>query len=278
MSNNSSGASALAPVPHDKTVWLFGDYSHEMAGVVQDSGYRTGNVQLFQRSALARSHAKREIKRIDLEKPDLLFVNLFVNRVDSKQIAKAVQFLTVIMERQLAGGRQLLIYGHDVTGAWMDSHLAPLLQDSRMLETRFRWCNLVGPMMTGGPGFRSVVKVFSDIRLWDGPPGADQICDHPRGDHASYEDHLAGPGNYKPRLQIWQGITYYLMVLVNSGGPLRPQTRPWGARPELQWRELQRKTMSSKGSSGGLPPALPEFPSNPPVALSSSKRKKKEAE
>ena len=82
-----------------------------MAGVVQDSGYRTGNVQLFQRSALARSHAKREIKRIDLEKPDLLVVNLFVNRVDSKQIAKAVQLLTVIMERQLAGGRQLLIYG-----------------------------------------------------------------------------------------------------------------------------------------------------------------------
>ena len=51
-----------------------------MVGVAQDAGYQTGNVQLYQRSELARSHVGRELKRIDVEKPDLLFVNLFVDR------------------------------------------------------------------------------------------------------------------------------------------------------------------------------------------------------
>ena len=47
-----------------------------MAGVAQDVGYQTGYVQLVQRSALARSHVSREVKRIDSEKPDLLVVNV----------------------------------------------------------------------------------------------------------------------------------------------------------------------------------------------------------
>ena len=69
-------------------MWLIGDYAHEMAGVGQAVGYRTGFVQLFQRSALARSHVSREMKQIDSEKPDLIDVNLFVDRSDgAKKIA-----------------------------------------------------------------------------------------------------------------------------------------------------------------------------------------------
>ena len=50
-----------------------------MAGVAQDAGYRTGYVQLFHRNRLVRSHVRREIKRIDDEKPDLVSVSLFAS-------------------------------------------------------------------------------------------------------------------------------------------------------------------------------------------------------
>ena len=63
-------------------MWIIGDYAHEMVGVAQDAGYQSGFVQLFQRSALARSHVSRELKRIDHEKPDMLVVCFFVDRAD----------------------------------------------------------------------------------------------------------------------------------------------------------------------------------------------------
>ena len=97
-----------------------------MAGVAQqDAGYRTGFVQLFHRNRLVRSHVSREIKRIDAEKPDLVFVSLFVDRLDgTKQVTKAVRLLNSVMERQLKGGRQLLIFGHDNASAWCNADLA----------------------------------------------------------------------------------------------------------------------------------------------------------
>ena len=105
-----------------------------------------------------------------------------------------------------------------------------------MKETRLRGCNLVGPQpYAEGPGFRSVVKVFSNVQLWNGPAGQDQRCEHRKEEHAQYEDHLTGPSNYGRRRLIWQGITHYLLVLVSSGVPLVPTTRHWGARPELHW-------------------------------------------
>ena len=61
-----------------------------------------------------------------------------------------------------------------------------------------------------------------------------------------YEDYLGGPSNYGRRRLIWQGITYYLLMLVNSGVPLKPSTRPWGSRPELQFPELLRKPTRKK--------------------------------
>ena len=47
-----------------------------------------------------------------------------------------------------------------------------------------------GQSYAEGPGFRSCVKVFSNVHLWDGPDGGDQRCDHPREDHDTYEDYL----------------------------------------------------------------------------------------
>ena len=178
-------------------MWIIGDYAHEMVDVARAVGYRTWHIQLFQRSSLARSDAKREIKRIEDEKPDLLVVILFVDRYnDSKQITKAVRLLCAIMEQQLRSGRQLLLYGQDNASAWTSSHLAPFLQDARIRESRLRWCNLVGPQDSAeGHGFRSVTRVFSNVMLWNGPPGAGHWCDCPRGSHALYEDHLAGPSN-----------------------------------------------------------------------------------
>ena len=61
--NRACGALAPAEVTHGKSVWVIGDYAHEMVGVAQDAGYQTGFVQLFHRSALARSHVSRELKR-----------------------------------------------------------------------------------------------------------------------------------------------------------------------------------------------------------------------
>ena len=189
-----------------------------MVGVAHAVGYRTGYIQLFQRSSLARSDAKREIKRIDSEKPDLLVVSLFVDRYnDSKQITKAVRLLSAIMEQQLRSGRQLLLYGQDNASTWTNSHLAPFLRDAmrdaRIKETRLRWCNLVGPQdYAKGPGFRSVVKTFSNVQLWNGPAGEDQRCEHRKEEHALYEDHLTGSSNYGRRRWLWQGITHYLLV------------------------------------------------------------------
>ena len=75
-----------------------------------DAGYRTGFVQLFHRNRLVSSHVSREIKRIDAEKPDLVLVSLFVDRLDgTKSVTKSVRLLNSVMERQLKGGRQLLI-------------------------------------------------------------------------------------------------------------------------------------------------------------------------
>ena len=98
--------------------------------MAQDAGYRTGYVQLFHRNRLVRSHVSREIKRIDTEKPDLVFVSLFVDRLDnSKQLTKAVRLLRSVMERQLKGGRQLLLFGQDNASTWCNVELAPMLQD-----------------------------------------------------------------------------------------------------------------------------------------------------
>ena len=120
------------------------------------------------------------------------------------------------MERQFKSGRQLLLYGHDIAAAWTNAVLASILQDARLSEARLRWCNLVGPQpYAKGPGFRSVRKIFSNVPLWDGPPGQDQGCEHRLQDHAAYEEHLTSPSNYERRRLIWQGITYYLLVLVN---------------------------------------------------------------
>ena len=180
-----------------------------MVDVAHAVGYRTGYVQLFERSKLARSDAKREIKRVESEKPDLMVVSMFVDRYgDSKYLAKAVRLLTAVMEQQLRSGRQLLLYGQDNASAWCSSQIAPFLRDARIKETRLRWCNLVGPQAYAeGPGFRSVVKIFSNVQLWDGPTGADQRCEHQRDEHALYEDYLTGPSNYSRRRQLWQGIT-----------------------------------------------------------------------
>ena len=243
--DESSGATALADSrnSHDKTLWIIGDYAYEMAGVAHSAGYQTGNVQLLARSVLVRSNVQRELKQIDSEKPDLLAVGLFIDgHGDYKRSEKAIRILVALMERQIKGGRQLLVYGHDCASIWANGYLAPFLRDARIQETRFRWCNLVGPLpYATGPGFRSVTKVFSNVKLWDGPDGGSQMCNHRRDDHAVYEEHLAGPLNYGRRKQIWQSITYYLLVLVNSGVPLVRATRPWGARPELQFPELLRK-------------------------------------
>ena len=119
--------------------------------MAQDAGYRTGYVQLFHRNRLVRSHVRREIKRIDDEKHDLVSVSLFVDRLDStKQITKAVRLLNAVMERQLKGGRQLLIIGQDNASAWCNADLTPTLQDARLEETRLRWCNLVRPQAYAG--------------------------------------------------------------------------------------------------------------------------------
>ena len=143
-----------------------------MAGVAQDAGYRTGFVQLFNRNRLVHSHVMREIKRIDDEKPDLLLVSLFIDRLDgTKAVTKTVRLLNMVMERQLKSGRQLLVFGQDNASAWCNANLAPTLRDARMEETKLRWCNLVGPQpYADGHGFRSVVKVLSNVHLWDGPP------------------------------------------------------------------------------------------------------------
>ena len=169
-----------------------------MAGVAHSAGYRTGHVQLLLRTVLVRSNVQRELKRIDSEKPDLLAVGLFIDgHGDYKRIQKAVRILVAVMERQIKGGRQLLVYGHDNASIWASGHLVPFLRDARIQETRLRWCNLVGPQAYAeGSGFRSVVKVFSNVQLWDGPDGGDQRCEHRREDHATYEDHLDGPLNY----------------------------------------------------------------------------------
>ena len=114
--DESSGASALAYVQkaHDRSLWIVGDYAHEMAGVVHSAGYRTGHVQLLMRSVLVRSNVQRELKRIDSEKPALRAVGLFIDgHGDYKRIDKAVRILVAVMEGQIKGGRQLLIYGHD---------------------------------------------------------------------------------------------------------------------------------------------------------------------
>ena len=244
--DESSGAPAPAYVQssHDKSLWIVGDYAHEMAGVAHSAGYRTGHVQLLMRSVLVRSNVQRELQRIDSEKPDLLVVGLFIDgHGDYLRVDKAVRILVAVMERQIKGGRQLLIYGHDNNASvWTNSNLVPFLRNARIQENRFRWCNLVGPQSYAeGCGFRSCTKVFSNVHLWDGPDGQDHWCNHPRGDHDVYEDYLGGPSNYGRRRLIWQGITYYLLMLVNSGVPLRPSTRPWGSRPELQFPELLRK-------------------------------------
>ena len=254
--------------------------------MAQDAGYRTGYVQLFHRNRLVRSHIRREIKRIDDEKPDLVTVTLFVDRLDgTKQITKAVRLLNAVMERQLKGGRQLLIIGQDNASAWGNADLAPTLQDARIKETRLRLCNLVGPQpYADGHGFRSVVKVLSNVHLWDGPPEKSSWCRCPRGSHALYEDYLTGPANYERRRKLWQGIVYYLLKLTNSRVPLVQATRHWGARPELHWKELGRKELS-----GGSPPTPSKLPSNPKSAHATSheagggksrqpKRKKQEEE
>ena len=89
MSEDASGASAPAYVSHGKSLWIIGDYAHEMVDVAHAVGYRTGHVQLVQRSSLTRSDAKREIQRIDAERPDLLVVILLVDHHnDAKKIAK----------------------------------------------------------------------------------------------------------------------------------------------------------------------------------------------
>ena len=44
-----SGALAPAYVSHGKSVWIIGDYAHEMVDVAHAVGYRTGHVQLVQR-------------------------------------------------------------------------------------------------------------------------------------------------------------------------------------------------------------------------------------
>ena len=100
-------------------MWVIGDYAHEMVEVAHAVGYRTGHVQLVQKSSLIRSDAKREIQRIDSEKPDLLVVILLnEHHNDSNKVAKAVRLLTVIMEQQLRSGRQLLLYGLDNASTW----------------------------------------------------------------------------------------------------------------------------------------------------------------
>jgi len=172
-----------------------------MAGVAHAAGYRTEQVQLLLRTVLVRSNVQRELKRIDSEKPDLLAVGLFIDGHSHMRIDKAVRILVAVMERQIKGGRQLLIYGHDNNSSvWTNSYLVPFLRNARIQENRFRWCNLVGPQSYAeGCGFRSCTRVFSNVQLWDGPDGQDQRCDHPRGDHDAYEDYLSGPLNYGRR-------------------------------------------------------------------------------
>ena len=180
-----------------------------MAGVAQEAGYRTGHVQLFRRNVMGQSNVSREIKRIDAEKPDLLAVSVFIDHINgNRQTTKAVRLLVSIMERQLRSGRQLLLFGHDNAAAWTNADLVSILRDARLSETRLRWCNLVGPQpYTDGPGFRSVTKIFSNVPLWNGPPGADLRCELRLQDHDLYDDHLTGPSNYERRRQLWQGIT-----------------------------------------------------------------------
>ena len=148
----------------------------------------------------------------------------------------------------------------------VNADLTPTLQDARLEETRLRWCNLVGPQpYADGHGFRSVVKVLSNVHLWDGPPEKSSWCRCPRGSHALYEDYLTGLANYERRRQLWQGIVYYLLMLTNSGVPLVQATRHWGARPELHWKELGRKELR-----GGSPPTHSKLPSNPTSAHATS--------
>ena len=119
--DESSGATALADSrnSHDKTLWIIGDYAYEMAGVAYSAGYQTGNVQLLLRTVLVRSNVQRELKQIDAEKPDLLAVGLFIDgHGDYKRSEKAIRILVALMERQIKGGRQLLVYGHDCASIW----------------------------------------------------------------------------------------------------------------------------------------------------------------
>ena len=166
-----------------------------MIGVAHEAGYRTNRVQLFRRNVMVRSNVSREIKRIDSEKPDLLAVCMFIDhRNGDIQSTKSVRLLASVMERQLKSGRQLLLFGHGNAAAWTNVDLTSILRDARLSETRLRWCNLVGPQpYAKGPGFRSVTKIFSNVSLWDGPPGQDQRCEHRLKDHAVYGEHLASP-------------------------------------------------------------------------------------
>ena len=89
-----------------------------MAGVAYSAGYQTGNVQLLLRTVLVRSNVQRELKQIDTEKPDLLAVGLLIRgHGDFKRSEKAIRILVALMERQIKGGCQLLVYGHD--SAWI---------------------------------------------------------------------------------------------------------------------------------------------------------------
>ena len=42
MSEDSGGELSLASVPHGRSLWIIGDYAHEMVGVAHAVGYRTG--------------------------------------------------------------------------------------------------------------------------------------------------------------------------------------------------------------------------------------------
>ena len=87
--------------------------------------------------------------------------------------------------------------------------------------------------------------MVSSMPLWAGPRGAEHRCSCNQAQHASAKDIIDGVSNAKLHDQCWAEVAHYLIKLANSGVPLSPRTRRWGARPELHFH-YQREMHSTE--------------------------------
>ena len=224
---------------------MIGEFAGKLDDVIRACGYTTESYQLVGSQGLKALDPASAATMISDAGYDLIMVNLpHLREERSEADMHIVKNMAAIMRRQLDDGRALIVYGQDCAYAWQCAEFTAIISDSSLHHARFRWCNIVArSQATQYKSIRSVTRVASSMQLWAGPLDADHWCTcHPSA-HVSAKHLVGGCGNAKLRNQCWAEVAHYLIKLANSGVPLSPHTRRWGARPELHLQQTKVRTV-----------------------------------